>query len=134
MFCSGCGQNLPDAANFCQKCGKPQKPELKATGADAIESKYELCAIVYCTLESGGFFSRKARFWAKAVGQTGVYNAGESDVFQAPNATTYSPDGRDKKTNACLNALITQLIAEGWEPISESGPDWFSHKFKRRIG
>ena len=25
MFCLNCGTELPDAANFCMKCGKPQK-------------------------------------------------------------------------------------------------------------
>jgi large subunit ribosomal protein L7/L12 len=27
MYCIHCGTNLPDDANFCSKCGKPQKQE-----------------------------------------------------------------------------------------------------------
>ena len=38
MFCTKCGQQLPSDANFCLKCGLPQKPEV-GTSPPSMESE-----------------------------------------------------------------------------------------------
>lgn len=43
MFCSSCGTHLPDNAQFCMKCGQPQRADIQ-TGADQ-EVRHETCEI-----------------------------------------------------------------------------------------
>lgn len=37
MYCAKCGQQLPDDANFCLKCGAPQKAGVSATSVAPVE-------------------------------------------------------------------------------------------------
>ena len=41
MFCSTCGTELPDEANFCWKCGQPVKESVSR----AVPAQYEFCEI-----------------------------------------------------------------------------------------
>ena len=77
MFCINCGTELPDEANFCWKCGKPQKE-----GVTVDEPKWEICEIVYETVKAPFFGNCEYRFWARAIGPQGKYRASESPVFR----------------------------------------------------
>ena len=77
MFCMNCGKELPDDANFCLKCGKPQNASALA---EVEEPVWETCEIVWNYKKKGGMLSNdKLMFWAKAIGPKGEYNAGESE-------------------------------------------------------
>jgi len=123
MFCSGCGTQLPDDANFCVKCGKPQKP-----GVQTEEPKWETCEISDDAESSGinRLFSVRTYYWAAAIGSKGLYNAGESETFDAAPRV----EGR-KQTSAHAN-LIRKLVADGWEPTGMRGENWYSDRFRRK--
>jgi hypothetical protein len=125
MYCSNCGTQLPDDANFCLKCGKPQKENVSFD-----ESKYETCEIVFEWVSKGtlGMGATKMRFWAKAIGAEGIYNAGRSDVF---SGWQLGPDASETKQVNALNQFIDRLASNGWEPLTR-GECWFSYRFQRR--
>jgi hypothetical protein len=130
MFCGNCGKELPNDANFCLKCGKPQ-----GTTVQAEAPFWEMCEI-YFFAKSKGLFSSVGYFWTEAIGPKGKYNAGQSesligtgvsvDVFD--NVTEY---GDTKKLHEALHKLIQRLTSEGWEPIPR-GQYYFSYRFRRR--
>jgi hypothetical protein len=133
MFCSKCGTQLPDEANFCWKCGKPQK-----AGASAEKGQYETCEITFETLKEAGFFSRATteRFYAHAVHPTrGVYRAGESSPVkgeQLQYASSSFPDMGDLTTKRELDALVRKLLADGWN-MEAAAPVGWKHTFRRPV-
>jgi len=131
MFCSNCGTQLPDDANFCLKCGKPQR-----AGVQIAEPQWETCEIhwgeEWCSNWWGG---AKGCFWAEAVGPSGVYNAGRTETFHVPHGA-YSPSGplgKDSQTASMHRAMIAQLTKDGWESLGSKGPAWWSYRFRRRV-
>lgn len=126
MFCGNCGKELPDDANFCLKCGKPQGATVQAE-----ESRWEICEI-RADGKPKGFFHSINWYWAEAVGPKGRYNAGESERLQIDLVTRDCAYGDIKKRDNALNKLIQRLTSEGWEPITR-GTSFYSYRFRRRV-
>ncbi|MBN1485504.1 MAG: zinc ribbon domain-containing protein [Chloroflexia bacterium] len=125
MFCINCGTELPDEANFCWKCGRPQKE-----GVQVKETRWETCEIVYQKLKEPFFGDTEFQFWARAIGPEGSYNAGESPVFKcwSPKPESYSADASNAH-----KALVSKLLADGWEPTTNSDYSWWGDTFRRRV-
>ena len=121
MYCTSCRTQLPDEANFCWKCGKPQRPHVQPD-----EPKWEMCEIRYEKLKQG--WTSEFRFWAEAIGPTGSYNAGQSRVFKARRAWPIS----NAESQEEINALIYRLTKAGWEALPR-GEHWFSYRFRRLL-
>ena len=121
MFCSQCGTQLPDDANFCLKCGQPTGQAPAGVGPE----KWEHCQIERKC--SAGFLGLRAWtmcwFWADAVGPAGRFSAGES--------RKYSDLTGEEGMQAIHNELVQQLIHGGWEPTTERGEDRFQRRFRR---
>ena len=122
MYCVNCGTELPDEANFCWKCGIAQPG-----ASEVLAHKWEYCEIL---AEDASFrFWARFRFSAKAVGPQGTYMAARSpETFSSPD-----PYSSDRKHVAACDALVQKLVRDGWEPISEKGPRWYSYKFRRPV-
>ena len=128
MFCLNCGTQLPDDANFCLKCGKPQKLNVQIE-----EPQWETCEIVW---SDESLFPEvlweKGRFWAKAIGPKGVYTAAKTKVFNVDfGSMSSNPQG--KKALSYHSVLVEQLVKDGWEPTTDRGQSWWSNMFRRRI-
>jgi len=131
MFCSNCGAQLADEANFCWKCGKQQGQVQQ----DSSPIQWETCDIQ----EDGkfevnplglipivGFFvpaqKYNAKYMAKAVGTKGVFVVAE----------TQWATGTRQDLEQVVGTLVTQLTKSGWEPTGR-GEHWYNYKFRRRI-
>jgi len=127
MYCSNCGTQIAEDANFCSKCGESQTPHIQAE-----ELKWETCEIVWEEVSAsfGGLGRITGYFWAKAIGPNGVYESGRTQFFKIKGV--WSPDSTYKEDVAVHNALISQLVKDGWEPTTERGSTWWSHKFRRK--
>ncbi len=134
MFCVACGTQLPDEANFCLKCGKPQKADVRAPEP---APKYETCEIKFEVVKEAlfGVGDDDLRFWAEALGPQGIYNAGESPVFKGTGG--WAGPSKDQGLSA-LNALLQKLGGDGWDPLvpNPQHPDpqhWYGYRLQRRI-
>lgn len=122
MICLNCGTQLPEDANFCSKCGKPQR------GGTRTEShKWELCEIKVKFYR--GIFDSNFSFCAESIGPKGPYSISESKKFNInPDAARLS---QKETVQLSLNKLMTLLIQDGWELLPEQGSSWYSYKFRR---
>ena len=130
MKCPKCGTELPDDANYCLKCGTPQK-----ANAAVIENSYETCEIKGEIIKESGLDSGigEIRFLAVATGPRGRYTAMQSEIIKIRmenNTLEYSAD--DTNAMNTLNGLIKQLVEAGWESTGR-GSAWFKYKFRRMI-
>jgi zinc-ribbon domain len=142
MYCSICGKQLPDDANFCSNCGKAVKEDVKQI-EKVSEPRWESCEIM-CqdTLKPASFFTSHAtvRFSVEAIGKNGKYEAGYSEGFQISRDEYFSgtrtgrfiPHPNDPNVVAALDMLISKLTKEGWESTGR-GQTWFNHKFRRQV-
>jgi hypothetical protein len=96
MYCSKCGTQLPDEANFCWKCGQPQKQ------AASGPVQYEVCTIKL----SGGILTLRWEAW---IGRTRI---AQGDAFPQ---FTGDPRGLTQQKNA---ELVSQLLSQGWEVLT----------------
>jgi len=64
MYCSDCGTQLPERANFCWQCGKAQN-----TAAKTSKVQEETCEIDFEHV-AYRVFSNRWKFWAKAIGSS----------------------------------------------------------------
>ncbi len=71
----------------------------------------------------------RVHFTAEALGPRGVYTAATSRGVATASAGTDDI----KQHGPVVNDLVKTLMAQGWEPISERGPYWFSYRFRRRV-
>ncbi len=126
MFCTKCGAELPEQANFCWKCGLPQRDDVEAT-----DSRYEVCEIKRYVSNWGGHFGPiKLRFEAESVGPKGTYTVARSADF-----TDSARDKAVQKRWGELNALIAKLIDDGWEYVGSYGDgEAWQRRFRRKIG
>jgi len=127
MFCSNCATQLPDEADFCWKCGKPQKQA-------AEEPKWETCEVKLAADQKGrmnwwnGSSRYRWQFWAEAIGLKGRYNAGESEYLTALDDEV---GPQNPKVVKLMDSVIDKLLKDGWEPLPR-GEKWFSYRFRRR--
>jgi hypothetical protein len=88
-----------------------------------VQDHADTCEIVAVYTDAQG---THARFWARATNAEGVYNAGESPEFACSQ-----PIRQDRAAGEALRALIQTLVQDGWDPLDEHGPQWFSYRFHR---
>src|SRR5688572_22583265 len=130
MYCSACGKELPDDANFCLKCGRPQRPDVRSDAPT-----YETCEIKFWDQgKPGGFFRDRTYetvYWADAIGPTGRYRAGESDpVPGSPRGGWGQPN---QSHMPVWETLIAHLTGDGWESVGPGDGPWYGHRFRRRV-
>ena len=124
MFCSKCGTQLPDEASFCWKCGTPQRSNVRTEAP-----QWETCEIEW--EPQFGTFSNGGHFWARAIGPRGVYSAVKSQYFKTDGFMSAISFPKGKECIAGQNALVKQLVKDGWEPTGK-GREWYSDTFRRR--
>lgn len=129
LFCSSCGKELPNQANFCWNCGKPQKP-----GLPIDEPKWETCEIDF---EWNGLFGKQFLV-AKAISPNGGYEAVRIQLQKRMSHYEVRPSDEfpipypQKSTRETFEALVSQLMRDGWEPTSQ-GHLWYARQFRRRV-
>lgn len=142
MFCTSCGKQNPDDANFCNNCGKPFRQDATHRNPDQY---WETCEILCQDIHkpAGGVFGGPAiiRFAAHAIGRNGSFVAGYSDGFDYPRQSYYRavrydpplflPGPSESNVKNASDKLIHRLTSDGWEP-TERGQAWFNHKFRRQ--
>ena len=131
MYCSACGRELPDDANYCLKCGRPQRD-----GVRVDEPIYETCEIDFWDQgKPGGFFRNRTYetvYWADAMGPEGPYNAGESRAVPGPSTNGWLSGPYSDDHYVAWKELVTQLTSDGWESVGPGGC-WYIHRFRRRV-
>ena len=126
MFCSNCGTQLPDEANFCWKCGKPQKSSIQVD-----EPKWETAKIKFEVVKEAGFFSTSSiKFIVEAIGPNGIYDPLESQAFKGDMYNF--PAYQSAESTRVHEELVTKLVKDGWESTGEAN-FWFSNQFRRRV-
>jgi hypothetical protein len=118
MFCTRCGIQLPEEANFCWKCGT----SIGGTVAAPSSVAYEFCQIA--RESAGGNRDRwSARVGSQVIGASRVFQAdlGTFDAMLVP--LTWGGDSKIKHRLAterqqALLELISALTAKGWEPLT----------------
>jgi ribosomal protein L7/L12 len=128
MFCSNCGTQIPDEANFCWKCGKPQNKDIETYQ----EAKWENCEILWnetwtsFTGNNTGFFS------AEAINPYGKYRARRTKEFKLGiGGHSPSTDRRDQWN--IHKAFVEQLLQDGWQATGDRGEAWWAIRFKRQV-
>lgn len=121
MFCSNCGTNLPDGANFCLTCGKPQ-----TQGLPADAPKSETCEINY-KVTHDGLTGTRGYFCVDAIGPDGPYMANRSEEFSC-GYNTWTPGVNHAPRH---KALVDSLVKDGWEPTGDRGEAWWQNRFRR---
>lgn len=138
MYCHNCRTLLPDEANFCSNCGEPQNDRVKQPGNKNVLWEYcEICYEISEEVKMGGWLNQttilKMRFWAKAIGPTGTYSAGESSFWeQEKRVTTNSNPPEINVARKAFDELFAKLLGNGWMVVSE-GDWWYTHKFRRIV-
>lgn len=126
--CKGCGGSFDDGFKFCPYCGRA-KPESEAIMIEinvSSDDKWEICQTRQYTYISDNERNGEVHagyFWADGVGRNGVFNAGESPIFQGSNGSKLTHD-----------FLVNRLIKNGWEPDGSFGEEWWQKQFRRRYG
>ncbi|MBI4673161.1 MAG: zinc ribbon domain-containing protein [Chloroflexi bacterium] len=118
MFCVNCGTQLPDDANFCFKCGKPQR-DTTATNEPTWE--WETCEIRRQYSDRDGNIQC---YWARAVGPGGEYTAWQSQWFGWKEDTLW---------HQARGSVVETLIQDGWQHIGR-GSEWDNDRFRRQPG
>jgi len=129
MFCNNCRTQISDEANFCWKCGKPQKSGVK------YEESQEVCEIVWEWHHEARWLDWEWRdrgyFKAIAIGPSGKYIVATSKLFALDGDCCIQSD--DPETLAAHNDLVKRLVQDGWEPVESSTVAGFNNKFRRRV-
>lgn len=138
MFCSKCGTQLPDEANFCWKCGQPTKAEVSG---DAIE----VCQIIrrYETDQNllgritGHWFWFEAICRDKVIAKSQEYDLGkdilivrgflESEDSYMERMNMEQQIARDR-----FDQFLKGLEKDGWEPVYDLDGTIKSMKRQRR--
>lgn len=136
MYCSKCGTQLPDEANFCWKCGLPVSDVPQPT--TKTDEKWDTCEIEWIAspLNPLEFFgvtrTFRGKFIAKAVGQQGVYIVGETSELKPWTMNEGVPPPQNDLRTAVDN-LIGKLTRAGWQPTDARGTHWYGHRFKKKV-
>lgn len=71
----------------------------------------------------------RVHFTAEAIGPRGAYTVATSDGVGTASQGTDAM----KKQGPVVQKLVNKLIADGWEPLPDRGPYWFSYRLRRRV-
>jgi len=96
MFCSNCGLQIPEEANFCQKCGSPQSKSGSKTLLPSEEPKWETREIFSDLKTKTNLLKGINPFWhatddmmqmfiAQALGPKGMYTVVQTDFVAYKN-------------------------------------------------
>lgn len=162
IFCMNCGNELPDDANFCLKCGKPVGNVAKST--PQTEPKWEYCEIVF-TYETDVVKNNKRKLsermlggkyytiviFAKGIGPKGKFDIPDGNEFKGRSiysdsksfldypidVADYSgrayPLSDNSLDSAAVENFVEYLTQQGWEVLPDRGEYWYSHKFRRKV-
>jgi hypothetical protein len=126
MFCTSCGKDLPDDANFCLRCGQPLRTTASAPlpAIHVVSPHWETCEIKDRLVQKPGWHTHAiCIYYAEARGATGIYEVAQSPPYEA---------GRpDEQTS--LDVLINQLMSEGWEYLGFYATMCWAKAFRRRV-
>jgi len=131
MFCSSCGTQLSDDANFCHKCGTP----VGHSSAEEKGTQWEYCQVYRDWKEKGFslFTSWVVWYYADALHPVkGKYIAMKSDQFTLSFDDWHYRFNELELPKNVLNEFAAQLIKDGWVPIPERGENFWQLCFKRR--
>lgn len=125
VHCTACGQELPDDARFCSRCGAPQGAAPTEAGPP---THWESARIVWQKL---GLVSE--RFEAEVTTPGGTYRICDPsrETFAADKRT--GPRRNDALTVSSHRSLVERLIREGFEPVGV-GDQWWMERFRRPAG
>jgi hypothetical protein len=118
MYCSNCGTQLSDDANFCYKCGKPQS----VTSSPKVSQSDQSIEWEYWTWEAGipsGIYipSIKGKYGDRA------HYGDQTNRTPAPsNPEPFARLQFWQQIQSRVLPVIQRLRDEGWEPITEVGP------------
>ena len=110
MFCSKCGNELPDDANFCDKCGEPAAgvPNDRAAGDQAPPDKPETQAFSF---SASGASGEEAHGSIGNAALSSVSDAGPGKVIAAGfNRLTASIASAFKEPKRLIPAIVTAVI------------------------
>ena len=132
--CQGCGGSYDNDFKFCPYCARP-KPEPTTINVKVTpDDLWETCEI---TLVQLSLF--KMVFEATAIGPQGRYAAACSEPlsYGLLNSDWKFGDNDEvvpvrHKTQPKLDALIKNLVADGWRPTGR-GQGWYSERFRRQV-
>lgn len=131
MFCIHCGSQLPDGSVFCSKCGKPQQHGIQNIAQP--EPSWEVCEIMF-NKRHEGFHGPIFWFYAEVLGSKGLTIIGKTREVPGGSQFFEFPKNTDRMAVDIHTKLVTDLLAEGWEPVSEKGLTWWSYRFRRKAG
>ncbi|MGH7488485.1 MAG: zinc ribbon domain-containing protein [bacterium] len=127
MFCTICGTELPEDANFCLKCGRPQREGIAPpTDGGKSRARKEHCRITY--FEKKTLPGVRHQLYAEGTDAEGKdYVIAQSDFLIAPF-------NQGPRLQAIRN-LVQKLEAEGWEltSIPTNEKDYVGYRFQRRV-
>src|SRR5947209_20085778 len=117
IYCMACGTQLPNGASFCWNCGKPQKFR-----SQTDEAEVEICEIRLASKQTFGGLAYSCLLEAVALGPKGQRTIASRKFGMNPYFAEWE---RNRKFRAERDALVNQLLLEGWQPlpsaISEDG-------------
>jgi hypothetical protein len=127
--CTNCGHELREGDKFCSECGTV----VGGAAAQARPTVWDYCEIFEVYLRTDDFFSSASIYHFVAVAVTPTqdrYNAGESGeygwkVYKTKKGILHPQDR--------LAELTQKLLADGWEPLSQKGENWYSYTFRRPV-
>jgi hypothetical protein len=126
MYCSKCGIELPEDANYCYRCGTP----LHEHAGETKKTFWEYCQIELEVRKKRFGAYLPYGFFASAVGPNGSYPAGRSPEFKIKNQIR-GPTRKEGGT--AHDQFVKHLLEDGWEPVAERGEDWWQLRFRRRV-
>jgi len=93
MYCASCGTQLPDEANFCWKCGQPQKGPHRASDSQQFET---------CTIEFQDMLIKGC--WVATLGKNRIAQSRSLPLGINAEAVHFE--------------LVSQLINDGWQVLT----------------
>jgi len=127
MFCRHCGEEIPDKSKYCPECGGEQTGNSKSEPA-----QWEYCEVFAeqkTNLLKGFLGGRTWRFWAQAMGPSGVYSVGSSKEVR--RGGEWLPND-NKDTVQAHRELVTELLEDGWEVTGRKG-GWWNTTLRRQV-
>lgn len=111
MYCPACGKQIPDGSRFCFLCGAAVPTAVSqpsAPPAPSAPTEWEYSYYVQC--------------WELGKGGKYYTGGGHTEV----QARHYFWGGQQK----WINPEIQEYLDNGWEPITEIGPNGFTFRYR----